>query len=377
MILACVGIAVGYAAYQYNSVYEHVDIVEHPDSYVMPDYPELDDVPPEKTEPDVTEPSETEPSDTNTTENDPPVTEPSETEPSVTAPQETEPVVTEPVETLPLTGSGGSGGKLSVYKNVPIYAVKQKDPDVMNILLLGTDSRDVKVDRGRSDTMIVLSYNKKTGEAKMISLLRDGLVPIEGYGWNRINTAYIFGGVGLAINTVNQLFDLDIQRFVVIDMGGTEAFVDHIGGVDVKLTRAEVDFYNSNYGTSYTVGINHLSPSMTLTHMRNRSVDNDFGRTRRQRDVITAIIQTVLNQKSLTEILQLVEYGTSIVTTNIDMVTLTSLATSIVSSKSTFTIETANLPFSDSYKFAWYNKMAILSYDIAEAARRLSSFIYG
>jgi anionic cell wall polymer biosynthesis LytR-Cps2A-Psr (LCP) family protein len=75
---------------------------------------------------------------------------------------------------------------------------------------MGTDSRDVTLDRGRSDAMIVVSYNSKTGSVKLTSLLRDSLVPIEGVGWNRINTAYFFGGVGLAVNTVNQLYNLDI-----------------------------------------------------------------------------------------------------------------------------------------------------------------------
>lgn len=93
---------------------------------------------------------------------------------------------------------------------------------MLNILVLGTDSRNVTLDRGRSDTMIVVSYNKKEGTIKMVSLLRDALIPIEGYGWNRINTAYFFGGVGLAVNTVNQLFGLDIQSFVVVDINGAE-----------------------------------------------------------------------------------------------------------------------------------------------------------
>ena len=135
-------------------------------------------------------------------------------------------------------------GKISVV--VPIYKVEKKDPNIENILVIGTDSRDVVRERGRSDAMIVLSYNKKTGEIKMVSILRDSLVPIEGRGWNRINAAYSFDGVGLAVNTVNQLFDLDIQRFVVVDFNGVTDFIDKAGGVTINLTQKEVD-YLTNY----------------------------------------------------------------------------------------------------------------------------------
>ena len=72
----------------------------------------------------------------------------------------------------------------SVYGKTPIYKVEKKDPNIENILVMGTDSRDVTRERGRSDALIVLSYNKKTGDVKMISILRDSLVPIEGRGWN-------------------------------------------------------------------------------------------------------------------------------------------------------------------------------------------------
>ena len=144
----------------------------------------------------------------------------------------------------------------SVYGKTPIYKVEKKDTNVENILVIGTDSRDVTRERGRSDALIVVSYNKKTGAIKMISILRDSLVPIEGRGWNRINAAYSFDGVGLAVNTVNQLFDLDIQRFVVVDFNGVTDFIDKAGGVTISLTQKEVDYLTNYSGgkVQYNVG---------------------------------------------------------------------------------------------------------------------------
>ncbi len=391
LLLFFIGVVAAFIIKQYNATYEPVDIVKRPDTYIMPDYPQLDDEPGDdaesiETEPVDTEPVDTEPVDAEPVDTEPVDAEPVDTEPVDTEPVDTEPVDTEPVDTpttdtqpsatLPTTTYSNSSNKLSVYKGIPIYEVKQKSTDIVNILLLGTDSRDVTVDRGRSDTMIVVSYNKKSGEVKLVSLLRDSLVPIEGYDWNRLNTAYIFGGVGLAINTINQLFDLDIQRFIVVDMDGVCEFIDHIGGVDVTLTQEEVDYYNSTYGKTFTAGVCHLNADEVMKHIRNRAIGNDFGRTKRQRDVITTIVSTILKEKSLSEILELVEYTTSIVSTNIDMITMTSLVTSVVSQKNTLTIETHVVPFTDAYKFAWYNKMSIVSFDIADAATRLNALLY-
>lgn len=270
-----------------------------------------------------------------------------------------------------------SANAVSVYGKVPIYKVKQKDPDIINILVMGTDSRDVTADRGRSDTMIIVSYNTKTGSVKLTSLLRDSLVPIEGHDWNRINTAYFFGGVGLAINTVNQLYNLDIQNFIVIDLNGALDFIDYIGGVDITFTEEEAKLYSAYTGKEISAGLNHVDSDLALSHMRNRAIGNDFGRTQRQRDTITAVINQVITQKSVTEIYDIVNYTFSLIKTNISATDLVSLAASVLANASNLQIESQNVPYSDAYQFAWYNGMAIISYNISDAASRIDKFIYG
>ena len=143
----------------------------------------------------------------------------------------------------------------------------------------------------------------------MISILRDALVPIEGHGWNRINAAYSFDGVGLAVNTVNQVFDLDIQRFVVIDFNGVKDFVNKVGGVDIKLTQAEADYYNRTnlMYTKVSAGKCHMNGHMALTYMRTRKLDSDFGRTSRQRTLIEALANKILNEKNAAELYDLTD----------------------------------------------------------------------
>lgn len=424
-----------FISYSANA-YESAEIVERPDTYVMPDYPEII-ISPDATEdlPDATEPmpetdpapvetapvspetaetapAETEPAEITVPETEPqipdgsldvyapeyvettapetkPVTQaqtksPAATAPVQTAPPETlAPVINEPAETEayvmpsnPDASFANSPNAVSVYGKTPIYKRTQKDEDVVNILVMGTDSRDITMDRGRSDTMIVFSYNKKEGTVKMVSLLRDSLVPIEGHGWNRINTAYAFDGVGLAVNTVNQLYSLDIQSFVVIDFNGVKNFIDYIGGVDVELTQEEADLYHAYGQGDFAAGVNHLNASQALTHMRNREIGSDFGRTQRQRQVLMAVIKTIVTEKSITEIYDILNYAFTLIKTNITSTDLISLAASVASHGTKLSLESQNVPYTDSYQNAWFNGMAILSYNISDAAGRIHAFLY-
>ena len=356
-----------------NISYAPSELAERSDTYVIPEYPEvvpgsegITDIPEEPE--DLDESSETLP---------PIIYVPVETAPPSTQKPPSPEKTDNPVITAPKNNStnsfGNAANAISVYGRTPIYRVEQKDNDIINILVLGTDSRNVVKDRGRSDTMIVVSYNKKTGEIKMVSFLRDMLVPIEGYDWNRINTAYAFDGVGLSINTVNQLFGLDIQHFVVIDLNGTRDFIDYIGGVEISLSESE----------ARVIGVVHsnapilLDGATALLHMRNRSSDNDFGRSERQREVVIAILNKILREKSLPEIFNITQYAMGMVKTNIPATTLMSLVASVVGNAKNLSIQSQTLPYKDAYQFAWYKNKAILSFDIRSTADRMLKFIYG
>ncbi len=397
LVLLLVAIAVPIATLyaQYRSVsYTPSTPVERSDIYVIPEYPEVipgsegitdfPDVPevPDETTGEISVETDTEEAEPDISDTEPvsmetesDTAEPPEETTTSSAPETLPPVVNTPVTPQinnPNNSFANSSNTMSVYGRTPIYKVEQKDEDIINILVLGTDSRDVVRDRGRSDTMIVVSYNKKTGEIKMVSLLRDLLVPIEGQDWNRINTAYFFDGVGLSINTVNQLFGLDIQHFVVLDFNGAKDFIDYVGGIELSLSESEANII----GVTYSSEPIHLDGAAALCHMRNRSSDNDFGRTERQREVIAAVFKKILSEKSLTEILDITQYAMGMVRTNISATMLASLATSIVGNAGNLSIETQSLPYSDAFQFAWYKKMAILSFDIQSTAERLQDFLY-
>lgn len=358
------GVALPLVISYHNNAYEEVDIVERTDEYVMPE----------------TDPQPDEWKDVTLREED--------LGRDITVPQTLANSVNQggnngiKGDGLDRNASFGRNENVkSVYGKTPIYKVEKKDPNIENILVMGTDSRDVTRERGRSDAMIVVSYNKKTGAIKMVSILRDSLVPIEGRGWNRINAAYSLDGVGLAVNTVNQLFDLDIQRFVVVDFNGVTDFIDRAGGVTINLTQAEVN-YMTNYSNGkikYNVGPNKFNGDRALIYMRIRKIDSDFGRTARQRNVIETLARKIVTEKSISEIYDLTNFAFGLVKTNISLTELTSVIGNIATDamSSGLNIDSHHVPFNGAYTYKYYNGMAIISFDINDAARRVNKIIYG
>ncbi|MBQ7012187.1 MAG: LCP family protein [Clostridia bacterium] len=409
-LAVCAAAAFAWFALEYNEAYEPVDIVERSDTYQLPDYPDVSIGSDSIEVTDATTSTEVPATVSPVTEatSAPDTSVQGTEEQTATAPQTTDPwrppsenfdknedtdnvtdsasdttTEPEPVVTYPpiqydsKASFANSESIVSIYSSIPIYKVAQKNSNVINILVMGTDTRDPTLERGRSDTMIIVSYNKTTGSVKLTSLMRDSLVPIEYCDWDRISSAYAYGGVGLAINTVNQVFDMDIQSFVLIDFNGVRNFIDHIGGVDVYLTAEEAEYYVSTHTYwKLSEGVNHLNSDQALMHMRNRTIGSDFERTRRQRDVMTAVVQSVFKERSLTEIYGIVDYTFSLVKTNIPATTLASLAASVAGQKNSLTIQTQNVPYNDTYEFAWYQGMAVIYFDIMTCRQRLHSFIY-
>lgn len=123
----------------------------------------------------------------------------------------------------------------------PIYKKEQINKDVVNFLVIGSGDTDDGRLIYHAETMIVVSYNKKNDTLKAVSLLRDTLVPIEGYGWNKLQVAYRIGGPGLLINTINEVYGLDIQYYVRSDIDKLIGLLDAVGGVELEVTQDEID----------------------------------------------------------------------------------------------------------------------------------------
>lgn len=177
---------------------------------------------------------------------------------------------------------------------------KYRDKQIENIALFGLDGRNEHVDEGRSDSLMVASINKETGKLKLISILRDSYVAIEGYPNQKINHAYAYGGPVLAIKTINQNFNLNIKNYVSLNFSQFTTVIDTIGGIDIYITEQELNEINgqspadklTNYGEV------HLNGEQTLAYSRIRKIDSDNMRADRQKNVIQAIIKKLKSNNS-------------------------------------------------------------------------------
>ena len=164
-------------------------------------------------------------------------------------------------------------------------------------LLVGSDSRaDGTVTDGaegqRSDTILLL-HQPESGTTSLTSLPRDTYVDIDGYGPNKLNAAYAYGGAPLLISTVEQLTGLTVDHYVEIGMGGVVQIVDAVGGVELCL---DYDVSDELSELQWTEGC-HLadgSTALAFARMRYSDPNGDFGRQARQRQVISAVTHRAL-----------------------------------------------------------------------------------
>ncbi len=174
-------------------------------------------------------------------------------------------------------------------------AFKEKDP--FSVLMLGVDER--KGDRGRSDTIIVLTVNPNNNSVKMLSIPRDTRTEIVGKGTeDKINHAYAFGGVPMAMDTVENFLDIPIDYYIQVNMEGFKEIVDAVGGVTVQ---NDLDFTQD--GFHFTKGELTLNGEKALSYSRMRKQDprGDFGRQTRQRQIIQGVINEGASLSSLTK----------------------------------------------------------------------------
>ena len=179
-------------------------------------------------------------------------------------------------------------------KRTEQVSLKEKTP--FSVLLLGVDER--KGDRGRSDSMIVLTVNPILESIKMVSIPRDTRTQIIGKGTeDKINHAYAFGGVEMSMDTVENFLDIPIDYYVQVNMEGFKDIVDAVGGVTVV---NDLDF--TVEGDHFTKGTIDLNGDQALKFARMRYEDprGDFGRQKRQRQIIQAVISKGASLSTLT-----------------------------------------------------------------------------
>lgn len=206
--------------------------------------------------------------------------------------------------------------------------------NVFNILLLGVDNRSTDLERGLSDAVIVCSVNLDTGSLKLTSIARDTAVIVPGFkSKNRINVAYKRGGAELSMKTVNRNFEMNIQRYVTVNIHGLADIIDMLGGVDLEMTSREAGRINyelrkepmdkvKREKVEAVNGVQHLDGMQAVTFARIRGIDSDLERTARQRKLLEALLKMVMQDMDISKFAKLIETALPYGETNLSMAEL-------------------------------------------------------
>lgn len=273
-----------------------------------------------------------------------------------------------------------------IRKNLEENATKLMfDDNVLNVLVIGTDSRGEE--RGRSDSMILMSLNKNTEEIVMTSFLRDIYLDIPGVGSSRLNHAYAYGGAELLMDTIEQNFKIKIDKYVTVNFNSFVDVIDAVDGVEITVTDEELPYLNDyltninelrgeneNSDKLSSAGKYKLNGKQALAYSRIRYVGTDFGRAQRQRTVMTKTLEKAKDM-SLFEMNDLLNLLLPELTTNLTQGELFSIVLDSLGYLSYDTVSQA-VPLENTYSYLTISGMSVLGIDFDASIDHLKNTIY-
>ncbi|RHP29447.1 LCP family protein [Lachnotalea sp. AF33-28] len=264
------------------------------------------------------------------------------------------------------------------------------DKNVHHILLIGTDTRE-NDSSGRSDSIILMSINRKTRQIVLTSIMRDIYVSIPGVGNNRINTAHAYGGPDLLLKTVNENFKLKVDDYIRVNFYAFMDVIDEIGGVLIDVDADEQQIMN-NYIQDINdtmgildneellspadVGLLRLNGKQALAYSRVRYVKgSDFRRTERQREVLMQVFEE-MKKLNLLEMHNVLETLLPEIATNLDEGELLNLLLGAPDYLG-YELISFRIPVNGGYENITIDSKSMLGIDIEKNRNALIETIYG
>jgi len=260
---------------------------------------------------------------------------------------------------------------------------------VRSVLLIGTDSRDIVSERGRSDTMMLLSINSRTHKVYLSSFMRDAYVQIPGHGQNKLNAAYSYGGAELLMDTLEQNYHLSIDDYLCVSFLGFAGIIDSFGGVKISLSDAEAQAVNVILQSEVNElagddplsdflekgGTYILNGKQALSYARIRYVGNaDFERTSRQREVMTQLFENA-KSRIVTAVPELISSAMPHLGTNMTDMELYLLSLRVPFAV-TYDIEQMQIPADGTYTPADIDGQSVLQVDFDANIHLLQDTVY-
>lgn len=244
-----------------------------------------------------------------------------------------------------------------------------KVKDIKNIALFGIDSEDGI--SGRSDAIMIATVDSTHKKLKLTSIMRDSYINIDGYGMDKINHAYAYGGPELAIKTINSNFGLNIEDFIAVNFSSLPVIIDLLGGVDINITEEEVPHIPGiNSAGTYT-----LTGDQALSYSRIRYASGgDYVRTERQRTVLNSLFNR-LATKSVTSypeiLLTILPYVQTNMSSN-DMLSVATKAAGVIQNGLT----QDRFPRDGYGEGITIDGVYYLSYDLETAKKQMMDYIF-
>lgn len=170
---------------------------------------------------------------------------------------------------------------------------KNKKNGITNILLVGVDGNNIEKGN-RSDSMMILTIDEKNQDIRLTSLARDTYVDIEGYGSEKLTHAYAYEGASLLIQTIKNNFGIDVDKYVAVSFDSFEKIIDILDGIEINVSKKEVSQINGIKKS----GTQTLNGSQALEYSRIRYIDSAYERDNRQRKVIEALYNKLINDSN-------------------------------------------------------------------------------
>lgn len=191
--------------------------------------------------------------------------------------------------------------KVSIAADPDLERPEASDSDAINILLLGSDSRQTTTSSTgfRSDTIMVAQVSPDRKNVTIMSIMRDNWVEIQGHGSAKINAAFSYGGVPLAVNTVENFIDARIDHVMIVDFTSFKGLTDALGGVTVTNTVAFTSGENGTFFDEGTIQLKNGKQALDFVRERHAFADGDYQRVRNQQAFMKGLIQGILNRDTL------------------------------------------------------------------------------
>ncbi|MBM6832917.1 LCP family protein [Megamonas hypermegale] len=209
--------------------------------------------------------------------------------------------------------------------------VTTQQSNAINIMIMGVDRRADDV--GRSDTLMVLTYNPADKKASLLSLPRDTRVHIEKNDYDKINHAYAYGGHELTKKTVEAFLNVPVDYYVMIDVHAFEKIIDAVGGVDIDVEKRMYyeDPWDDDGGLVIDLypGKQHMDGKTAIQYVRYRDGEGDIGRITRQQKFIKAFMSQIISPSILPKLPEIIQNISSAIQTDMPIDKMISLMTDL------------------------------------------------